>query len=362
MTDIEEPTTPIPPEEQEELPDISLNAAEGDAPPLEGLNADAEDTEDFSLKIPAIKSFIPSPHSRKGAEADQQLAQLESDPVRLYLGEIGRVDLLASDEEFWLASRLHANRMIRTICEQHPALKDGEPAAGDIYAILLDRVSTAWKRLVEDVGKLQQNPPGLARILAEAHLLKKMWSQPEPSYLRSYLDNGSWGKDAHWDEVAKYAIQVLAGFFLLPGETMNYLGRYLEDGNRLPRVHELANHMPDNEALEIELQRSRDRAAEAHDALIRANLRLVVSVAKKYMGRGSNFEDLVQEGNIGLLKAVTKFDASRGYKFSTYATWWIRQAITRSIADQARVIRIPVHLLESIQKLRRLQRELTQKL
>jgi RNA polymerase primary sigma factor len=80
------------------------------------------------------------------------------------------------------------------------------------------------------------------------------------------------------------------------------------------------------------------------------------------MGRGSNFEDLIQEGNIGLLKAVTKFDAARGFKFSTYATWWIRQAITRSIADQARVIRIPVHLLESIQKLRKIQRKMTQKL
>ena len=104
------------------------------------------------------------------------------------------------------------------------------------------------------------------------------------------------------------------------------------------------------------------KADEAQDAIISANLRLVVSIAKRFVGRGSSFEDLIQEGNIGLLRAVHKFDVTRGFKFSTYATWWIRQAITRSIADQARTIRIPVHLLESIQRLMRSQRQLTQKL
>jgi RNA polymerase primary sigma factor len=104
------------------------------------------------------------------------------------------------------------------------------------------------------------------------------------------------------------------------------------------------------------------KSEAAAEALTRANLRLVVSVAKRYMGRGINFLDLIQEGNIGLLRAVAKFDHTKGFKFSTYATWWIRQAISRAIADQARTIRIPVHMVETINRLMRVQRQLLQKL
>ena len=129
---------------------------------------------------------------------------------------------------------------------------------------------------------------------------------------------------------------------------------YLKDIGRVPLL---------SEAEEKEIaQRMADGDEEAKQELTNANLRLVVSVAKRYVGRGLQFLDLIQEGNLGLIKAVDKFDYRKGYKFSTYATWWIRQAITRAIADQARTIRIPVHMVETINKLVRVNRQLLQEL
>ena len=129
---------------------------------------------------------------------------------------------------------------------------------------------------------------------------------------------------------------------------------YLKEIGRIPLL------TPDEELALSERINNNDE--DAKRILAESNLRLVVSIAKRYVGRGLLFLDLIQEGNIGLMKAVDKFDSNRGYKFSTYATWWIRQAITRAIADQARTIRVPVHMVETINKLARVQRQLTQEL
>jgi RNA polymerase primary sigma factor len=145
---------------------------------------------------------------------------------------------------------------------------------------------------------------------------------------------------------------------LLSGEEELDLARKIAEGAEAEAKLSQTTDLDERDELELTISRGRD----AHDKLARSNLRLVVSVAKRYIGRGLNFLDLIQEGNLGLLRAVDKFDHRLGFKFSTYATWWIRQAISRAIADQARTIRIPVHMVETINRQARVKRRLQQEL
>jgi RNA polymerase primary sigma factor len=158
---------------------------------------------------------------------------------------------------------------------------------------------------------------------------------------------------------------------LLNAEEEINLAKEMEEGNvateKIAILKKRLNDADEAEKEELqeeikELQKAVDIGGDAKKRLAEANLRLVVSIAKRYVGRGMLFLDLIQEGNLGLIKAVEKFDYRKGYKFSTYATWWIRQAITRAIADQARTIRIPVHMVETINKLIRVSRQLLQEL
>ena len=200
---------------------------------------------------------------------------------------------------------------------------------------LSSQLSELNKHLTSLEGQLMSvaTGSGIARAqFLEAwsgHELDEVW--PHPKYKTK-----AWQKlkDLHWDKVL---------------ETKDKISSLVEDvGLSIPEFKEVF----------LTIQRGQREAARAKKEMVEANLRLVISIAKKYTNRGLQFLDLIQEGNIGLMKAVDKFEYRRGYKFSTYATWWIRQAITRSIADQARTIRIPVHMIETINKLVRTSRQM----
>ena len=290
------------------------------------------------------------------------VVELSDDPVRLYLKEIGGIDLLNPDQEFWLSTQMEAARRIESLTRQHPLIREGDSLPRGIYKALYEELFTTWKRVVEDTNRLGFDLPDLRLMLGEAQMLRQTWASDTPSYLHAYLDNGLWGKDTLWDGVARNAFNVFVCLYLFPDPLADYLDTYLSSHKNLPQKRTFNRNLPDDAMLQAEVEDAKYRSQDAHNAIIRANLRLVVSVAKRYIGRGSSFLDLIQEGNIGLLRAVAKFDPTRGYKFSTYATWWIRQSISRSIADQARTIRIPVHVFESINRLLRAQRHLVQQL
>ena len=289
----------------------------------------------------------------------QELAfELSEDPVRLYLSEIGLVKLLNSDSEFRLATLSEADRFITALRKLNQ--RKGVSLAASIYHSLISDMLTSWDRLIEDTEQLHHELPNLALMIAESQSLHAGWQFDSPSYFRAYLDNGHWGVDHLWDNLARHAYGVFLNLYLLPFKYAEWLLTHVRDQYSFPAQRTLYRNLPPDEELLIEIDSIHARAVEGNQALINANLRLVVSVAKRYLGRGMSLLDLIQEGNMGLLRAVGKFDPRRGFKFSTYATWWIRQSINRSIAEQARTIRIPVHLFESISRILRAQRHLTQ--
>ena len=321
---------------------------------------------------------------------DPELAgELSEDPVRLYLREIGQVKLLDAPSEFHLAAMIRAPRILEGIAERfrvanerkrthasiNPPGETGDLRAGNcddyngsverysaLYHSLLCDIRTAWNRLEEDSRRLRVEMLNPALMLAEAQSLHHNWHPDAPSYVHPCIVHEPWGVDLLWNSFVDHAYQVFVGLYLLPEEYATWLLKRIQARRKLPVNETLYKHLPAEDVLIEEVKAMNARADEANAAIIRANLRLVVSVAKRYLGRGISFLDLIQEGNLGLLRAVNKFDPRRGFKFSTYATWWIRQSINRSIAEQARTIRIPVHLFESITRILRIQRSLAQKL
>jgi RNA polymerase primary sigma factor len=209
----------------------------------------------------------------------------------------------------------------------------------------VDKLVTDMRGLV---GRIRQHEKVIMKIcVEEAHM-------PRKEFITSFPDNEadlSW-LQKHIDEGAKYSAVL-----------EQHKDEILRAQQKLVRIEEESGiAISDIKDINRKMSIGEAKARRAKKEMVEANLRLVISIAKKYTNRGLQFLDLIQEGNIGLMKAVDKFEYRRGYKFSTYATWWIRQAITRSIADQARTIRIPVHMIETINKLNRISRQMLQEM
>ena len=350
-------------------------ATPGSVVPASKINpADAPGTEEDLISKDEVEEPAILPVSEEWSDLvledpleileDPTIAlELSEDPVRLYLKEIGQIHLLDADSEFRLAARIEAERRFLVLESQTEPHLGSDHHYEQVFRKISEDLLTSFDSLQQDANRIRQGDiPDLSLVLLEAQLLRRKWQADEPSYLHSYLDNGLWGKDALWNGLVRHAFSLFLYMYLLPVETTDKLLLIIQKDGNIPAMEWFEKNLPSERDLIAEAEGVRRRAEEANQTLIRANLRLVVSIAKRYLGRGISFLDLIQEGNLGLLRAVAKFDPTRGFKFSTYATWWIRQSISRYIAEQARTIRIPVHLFEFITRLLRIQRQLVQQL
>ena len=295
------------------------------------------------------------------------------DPVRMYLKEIGRVPLLVGEDEIKLAKRMDKGRQAERLLRGKTITLNAPVFSGsDDTQALLDKINgfmaEEWHMTnmrsiykVLDMIKARQEEGNPYKIEdyedlifeftrdERLHLQRLMVEQKcvIPDCERLEIQRPTSDKDVH----NLYQVKSL----------LEELKARLSDGREKDTAMADA-YICCQESFEELLRAVRQQGNDAKKCLSEANLRLVVSIAKRYVGRGMLFLDLIQEGNLGLIKAVEKFDYNKGFKFSTYATWWIRQAITRAIADQARTIRIPVHMVETINKLIRVSRQLLQEL
>jgi RNA polymerase primary sigma factor len=327
---------------------------------------DAAEAEDLKGE-PKDEPAEPSEDDPEEAREESKLETLD-DPVRMYLKQMGQVPLLTRDQEVEISKRIEiADSTILRVIHRFGFVAE---AFLDLSSKLADG-SERLDRLVVD-KKLESRERYLKGL---PKLVDQLAAQREEVLgIRARLVHAEASSLASLEEELRKAMAGLSRLYaklLFRGKIVEefvaladaWNDRLLASNGELdPHDFAGATWMTPEEfrVAHAELTRSLADSRQAKGEMVEANLRLVISIAKKYTNRGLSFLDLIQEGNMGLMKAVEKFEYRRGYKFSTYATWWIRQAITRSIADQARTIRIPVHMIETINKLMRVQKQLVQ--